>query len=62
MPAQRRSAPRPSQFRPHPWHGLVTGPKPPGLLYAFIEITLFDLVIRNGRRAGREWPVGDPLP
>jgi inorganic pyrophosphatase len=34
----------PSQFRPHPWHGLETGPEPPGLLYAFIEITPFDLI------------------
>jgi len=33
-----------SQFRPHPWHGLEIGPEPPGLLYAFIEITPFDLV------------------
>src|SRR5678809_418268 len=34
----------PSQFRPHPWHGLDTGPEPPELLYAFIEITPFDLI------------------
>jgi inorganic pyrophosphatase len=34
----------PSQFRPHPWHGLDIGPEPPGLLYAFVEITPFDLV------------------
>ena len=34
----------PSAFRPHPWHGLDVGPKPPGLLYAFIEITPFDLM------------------
>lgn len=34
----------PSLFRPHPWHGLEVGPKPPGVLYAFIEITPFDLV------------------
>jgi inorganic pyrophosphatase len=33
-----------SQFRPHPWHGLEIGPEPPGLLYAFIEITPFDLM------------------
>jgi len=33
-----------SQFRPHPWHGLEIGPDPPGLLWAFIEITPFDLV------------------
>jgi len=33
-----------SQFRPHPWHGLEIGPEPPGLLYAYIEITPFDLI------------------
>jgi len=33
-----------SRFRPHPWHGLEIGPEPPGLLWAFIEITPFDLV------------------
>lgn len=31
-------------FRPHPWHGLETGPSPPEVLTAFIEITPFDLV------------------
>jgi inorganic pyrophosphatase len=30
--------------RPHPWHGLKVGPNPPGVVYAFIEITPFDLV------------------
>jgi len=30
--------------RPHPWHGLEVGPDPPGTIYAFIEITPFDLV------------------
>jgi inorganic pyrophosphatase len=34
----------PSQFRPHPWHGLEIGPNPPELLNAFIEITPFDLI------------------
>jgi inorganic pyrophosphatase len=34
----------PSLFRPHPWHGLEIGPEPPALLYAFIEITPFDLI------------------
>jgi inorganic pyrophosphatase len=34
----------PSLFRPHPWHGLEVGPRPPGLLHVFIEITPFDLV------------------
>ena len=50
----RRGAPRvggvrdsstvPSRFRPHPWHGLDTGPRPPALLHAFIEMTPFDLI------------------
>ena len=30
--------------RPHPWHGLPVGPSPPDLIYAYIEITPFDLV------------------
>lgn len=30
--------------RPHPWHGLSVGPEPPALVYAYIEITPFDLV------------------
>ncbi|MEQ9399460.1 MAG: inorganic pyrophosphatase [Longimicrobiales bacterium] len=33
-----------SQWRPHPWHGLSSGPKPPHLIHAFVEITPFDLV------------------
>src|SRR5215475_1332871 len=33
-----------SQYRPHPWHGLETGPNPPEILNAFIEITPFDLM------------------
>ena len=33
-----------SRYRPHPWHGLEIGPEPPGLLYAFVEITPFDLI------------------
>jgi inorganic pyrophosphatase len=40
-PDSARSA---SRFRPHPWHGLEIGPEPPGLLYAFVEITPFDLI------------------
>jgi inorganic pyrophosphatase len=32
------------RWRPHPWHGLETGPNPPQLITAFIEITPFDLV------------------
>lgn len=31
-------------WRPHPWHGLEAGPKPPGLVTAYIEITTFDSV------------------
>jgi inorganic pyrophosphatase len=34
----------PSLFRPHPWHGLEIGPKPPEILNAYIEITPFDLM------------------
>lgn len=30
--------------RPHPWHGLLVGPNPPTVVYAFVEITPFDLV------------------
>ena len=30
--------------RPHPWHGLAVGPNPPDIVYAFVEITPFDLV------------------
>ncbi len=33
-----------SQARPHPWHGIPTGPDAPRLVHAFIEITPFDLV------------------
>jgi inorganic pyrophosphatase len=37
--------PRPFyRWRPHPWHGLDVGPKPPSLVHAFIEITPFDLI------------------
>lgn len=43
-PRRASRTPLPSLFRPHPWHGLEVGPKPPGLLHAFIEITPFDLV------------------
>lgn len=33
-----------SPYRPHPWHGLETGPEPPEILNAFIELTPFDLM------------------
>ncbi len=34
----------PERFRPHPWHGLETGPSPPEILNVYVEITPFDLV------------------
>lgn len=33
-----------SQWRPHPWHGLETGDKPPRSVHAYIEISPFDMV------------------
>lgn len=30
------------QWRPHPWHGIETGPRPPSLITVFVEITPFD--------------------
>ena len=33
-----------TQWRPHPWHGLDSGPQTPAVVNAFIEITPFDLV------------------
>lgn len=33
-----------NHWRPHPWHGLELGPKPPYVVHAFIEITPFDFV------------------
>jgi inorganic pyrophosphatase len=33
-----------SLAKPHPWHGLEVGPNPPSIVYAFVEITPFDLV------------------
>ncbi len=32
------------RWRPHPWHGLDTGPHPPTQVHAYIEITPYDLV------------------
>jgi inorganic pyrophosphatase len=32
------------QWRPHPWHGLETGPEAPGIVNAYVEITPFDLM------------------
>ena len=31
-------------YRPHPWHGLETGPDAPDIVNAYIEITPFDLM------------------
>ncbi|MFK7742594.1 MAG: inorganic pyrophosphatase [Planctomycetota bacterium] len=31
-------------WRPHPWHGVEAGPKPPEHITAYIEISPFDLV------------------
>lgn len=33
-----------SQSRPHPWHGLDVGQDPPELIWAYIEITPFDVI------------------
>lgn len=33
-----------TRWRPHPWHGLTTGPEPPVMITAYIEITPFDVV------------------
>ncbi|MGH7926637.1 MAG: inorganic pyrophosphatase, partial [Candidatus Binatia bacterium] len=30
------------KWRPHPWHGLDTGPEPPSVVNVFVEITPFD--------------------
>lgn len=32
------------RWRPHPWHGVDVGPKPPEIVHAYIEITPFDSV------------------
>lgn len=32
------------RWRPHPWHGLEVGPRPPEVVHAYIELTPFDLV------------------
>ncbi len=32
------------RWRPHPWHGLEVGTKPPKVVNAYIEITPFDVV------------------
>jgi inorganic pyrophosphatase len=37
-------APPSYRWRPHPWHGLEVGPKPPALVTAYVELTPFDAV------------------
>jgi inorganic pyrophosphatase len=32
------------RWRPHPWHGLSSGPNPPSIVHAYIELTPFDRV------------------
>ncbi len=32
------------RWRPHPWHGLKTGPNPPEIVHAYIEMTPFDFI------------------
>ena len=32
------------RWRPHPWHGLDAGPNPPRVVFAYIELTPFDLI------------------
>jgi len=32
------------RWRPHPWHGLEVGRRPPRLVNAYIEITTFDVI------------------
>ncbi len=32
------------RWRPHPWHGLEVGPKPPDKVFAYIEMTPFDSI------------------
>lgn len=49
MTSVRRKASKPAggevaAFRPHPWHGLPVGPKPPDIVNVFVEITPFDLM------------------
>lgn len=32
------------RWRPHPWHGLEVGERPPSIVNAFIEVTSFDAI------------------
>jgi inorganic pyrophosphatase len=38
------TAPRFSEWRPHPWHGLPVGREPPLHVNAYVELTPYDLV------------------
>jgi inorganic pyrophosphatase len=51
FPAGRLAVDHPARFehvftewRPHPWHGLASGPEPPFLVTAYVEITPFDVI------------------
>jgi inorganic pyrophosphatase len=33
-----------TRWRPHPWHGLDSGPEPPQIVNAYVEITPFDVI------------------
>ena len=33
-----------NQWRPHPWHGLETGPSAPEIVNVYVEITPFDVI------------------
>ena len=33
-----------NQWRPHPWHGLETGPQAPEIVNVYVEITPFDVI------------------
>ncbi len=49
------------KWRPHPWHGLDLGPKPPGIIHAFIESTPFDYVKYEPGTPLRAAPTGTTL-
>lgn len=43
--ASSKSFPKPFyRWRPHPWHGLDSGPEPPSRVHAFVEMTPFDTI------------------
>ena len=55
------SAPIP-QARAHPWHGISTGPNPPSLVTAYIEITQRDVVKFELDKASGLLKVDRPQP